>query len=75
MLKVLRIIFTIICALCLAAAIPLGMFFDYIGVICALAGAAVFFGLMYLCKYLQDRKNPPPPPTDFFNPSQEEDKE
>ena len=39
MYKYLRIIFTILSAICIAAAIPLGIFFDFPGVIGAAAGA------------------------------------
>ena len=69
MLKVLRIIFTVLSALCLAATIPFGMFFDLLGVFGAVLGAGIFFGLMWLCKYLQDRKNPPAPEADYFTPT------
>ena len=54
MYKNLRIIFTILSAICLAAAIPLGMFFDYVGWISALLGAGIFFMLMLLCKQSQE---------------------
>lgn len=50
MLTKLRIIFTILSALCIAAAIPLGMFFDLPAVILCILGAIVFFGLMLICK-------------------------
>ena len=54
MYKNLRIVFTILSALCLAAAIPLGIFFDYVGIISALLGAGIFFVLMLLCKQSQE---------------------
>lgn len=54
MYKNLRIIFTILSAICLAAAIPLGMFFDYVGWIGSLIGAGIFFVLMLLCKQSQE---------------------
>ena len=54
MYKNLRIIFTILSAICLAAAIPLGIFFDYAGWIGALIGAGIFFVLMLLCKQSQE---------------------
>lgn len=54
MYKNLRIIFTILSAICLAAAIPLGTFFDYAGWIGALIGAGIFFVLMLLCKQSQE---------------------
>lgn len=54
MYKNLRIIFTILSAICLTAAIPLGIFFDYVGWISALLGAGIFFMLMLLCKQSQE---------------------
>lgn len=54
MYKYLRIIFTILSAICIAAAIPLGIFFDFPGVIGAAAGALLFFVLMLLCKQSQE---------------------
>ncbi|MBE5747727.1 MAG: hypothetical protein E7352_06120 [Clostridiales bacterium] len=54
MYKTLRIIFTILSAIGLAAAIPLGMFFGLIGVFSALIGAGIFFFLMLLCKQNQE---------------------
>ena len=54
MYKNLRIVFTILSAICLAAAIPLGIFFGYAGWIGALIGAGIFFFLMLLCKQSQE---------------------
>ena len=54
MYKNLRIVFTILSAICLAAAIPLGIFFGYVGWIAALIGAGIFFILMLLCKQSQE---------------------
>ncbi|MBQ7770077.1 MAG: hypothetical protein IJ373_02705 [Clostridia bacterium] len=54
MYKNLRIIFTILSAICLAAAIPLGIFFDFVGIISAALGAGIFFVLMLLCKQSQE---------------------
>ncbi len=54
MYKNLRIIFTILSAVCLAAAIPLGIFFDFVGIISAALGAGIFFVLMLLCKQSQE---------------------
>lgn len=53
----LRIFFTILAALCLAAAIPLGFAFGFKGVGFCLLGALLFFGLMLLCKQSQELKN------------------
>lgn len=54
MYKNLRIVFTVLSAICLAAAIPLGIFFDYVGIVSALLGAGIFFMLMLLCKQSQE---------------------
>lgn len=54
MYKNLRIIFTILSAICLAAVIPMGMLFDYPGLFGALIGAGIFFMLMLLCKQSQE---------------------
>lgn len=54
MYKNLRIVFTVLSAICLAAAIPLGMFFGLVAVIGTLIGAGVFFFLMLLCKQSQE---------------------
>lgn len=54
MYKKLRIVFTILSAICLALAIPLGMLFDFVGWIATLLGAGIFFLLMLLCKQSQE---------------------
>lgn len=54
MYKNLRIVFTVLSAICLAAAIPLGIFFDYVGIVSTLLGAGIFFMLMLLCKQSQE---------------------
>lgn len=54
MYKNLRIIFTVLSAICLTAAIPLGIFFDFVDLIGALLGAGIFFLLMLLCKQSQE---------------------
>lgn len=61
----LRILFTILSAICIAAAIPLGIFFDLPAVILSILGALVFLGLMLLCKSraedMQQKADPQPP--------------
>ena len=54
MAKYLRIIFTILCAVCIAALIPLGMFWGWAGVGYCIFGAVAFFVLMLLCKQTQE---------------------
>ena len=67
----LRVIFTILAAICLAAIIPIGTFWDFTpAIICAAAGG-VFFLLMLLCKSKQEKQENPPEKTstaDFFHP-------
>ena len=52
----LRIIFTILSALCIAALIPLGALFGWAWVGYCFLGALLFFVLMLLCKQSQDIK-------------------
>ena len=54
MAKYLRIIFTILCAVCIAALIPLGMFLGWAGVGYCFFGAVAYFVLMLLCKQTQE---------------------
>ena len=54
MYKNLRIVFTILSAICLAVAIPLGIAFDFPGILCAAIGAGIFFLLMLICKQSQE---------------------
>ena len=67
----LRVIFTILAAICLAAIIPVGTFWDFTpAIICAAAGGA-FFLLMLLCKSKQEKQENPPKKAstaDFFHP-------
>lgn len=54
MLLKLRIFFTILSAICIAAILPVGSFFSWYGAMgCALAAGA-FFVLMLLCKQSQE---------------------
>jgi hypothetical protein len=72
----LRVTFTILSALCLAAIIPVGTFFDFVpAILCALAGG-VFFLLMLFFKNKQEQKENPPTPennADYFNPQKSND--
>ena len=52
----LRVIFTILCAICIAALIPLGMAFGWQGVGYCFFGALLFFVLMIFCKQSQEIK-------------------
>ena len=69
MLK-LRIIFTILSALCLAALLPAGTFGGLPYVLSLAGAAALFFVLMLLCKNAQSKKESNEPKPDFINSSQ-----
>ncbi len=72
MLIKLRILFTVLAALCLAVIVPAGFLFDFVGVIVVGIGALFFFLAMLLCKQAQEKqewkKNPPAPQADFLHP-------
>ncbi len=53
-MKQLRIIFTILCALCLLAIAPLGMLFGLEAFLVCGVAAGFFFLLMLLCKQRQE---------------------
>lgn len=69
MWKTLRILFTVLCALCLAALFLVGTFGDLPWLLVTLLAAAIFFALMLFCKRKQEslkhRDDPPAP--DFMN--------
>ncbi len=74
----LRIIFTILSAICLAALAPLGFWLGAVGALGAGLGAALFFGLMLLCKQSQENnenKSPTEKEPDFFTPNKENTEE
>jgi hypothetical protein len=66
----LRILFTILAVLCVAALLPIGSIFGFMWAgICALF-AFLFFGLMWLCKQnqeMQERKEEEKKKTDTQN--------
>ena len=67
----LRVIFTVLSAICLAAVIPVGTFWDFVpAILCAFA-AGVFFLLMLFFKNKQEKQENPTQnqdEADFFNP-------
>ena len=71
----LRVIFTVLSAICLAAAIPLGFAFDLVGVLSAGLGALLFFGLMLLCKQSQEKGEQADKPDEpsFFQPKSDDE--
>ena len=77
MAKVLRIVCTVFCALCLLLVFPVGTFLDfgYAMIIALIAGA--FFLLMLVFKRWQERKEQgaPAPKADFFNPQTDNEEE
>ena len=73
MLLRLRVIFTVISAVFLAAVFPVGIFLDWPwAVACALC-AGLIFVLMWVCKKKQEEKDPATdePQPDFFTPKSE----
>ncbi len=70
-MKTLRIIFTLLAALCLAAFPLVGIFWgmDYIGI--PIVAGGIFFLLMLVCKNKQleqEQKQTAQPKADFLNP-------
>ena len=55
----LRILFTILSAICLAVVIPAGVMLDQIYFFICGGGAAVFFLAMLICKQKQEELEPP----------------
>lgn len=71
MLKFLRILFTVLSAICLALTLLLGTWLGGGWAVLSLLAALLFFGLMLLCKNAIDKKeeeSKPEQPT-FFNPN------
>ena len=69
MLVKLRILFTILAALCVAAVVPIGMFFNMIGAMICIVLAIMFFSIMLGFKNAQEKKeNPPEERVDFLHP-------
>ena len=71
MLNFLRIVFTILSAICLALALLLGTWLGGGWAVLSLLAALAFFGLMLLCKNAIDKKeeeSKPKQPT-FFDPN------
>ncbi len=71
MLKFLRILFTVLSAICLALTLLLGTWLGGGWAVLSLLAALAFFGLMLLCKNAIDKKeeeSKPKQPT-FFEPN------
>ena len=68
----LRITFTILSALCVAAIIPVGAIVSWTAAIFCMLGAFLFFGLMMICKLSTGGATPTEQKNtggDFFNPA------
>ena len=74
-MKVLRIIFTILSALCLAAILPAGTFGGLPHALICAVGAGVFFLFVLLFKKLHEKKSPNEPEPDFLNTENKPDDE
>lgn len=72
MIKFFRIFFTILCAICLAALYPVGVFLDFPFVFGLIAIGGTSFLLMLWCRKKQltaeQQQTPPAPQGDFFKP-------
>ena len=67
-MKILRIVFTILSAICVAAAVPLGILLDFPYALGAALFALLFFGVVLLIKNRQDAKETKDnPPADFIS--------
>lgn len=67
----LRIVFTILSAVCVAAVFPIGIFLDVIpAIVCAGAGVLFFLVMLFCKKKQEERENPPETQNkaDFFHP-------
>ena len=54
----LRLVFTVLSAICIAAVLPIGAFLDLTWALITAAGAFIFFLLMMLCKQEQEKREP-----------------
>ncbi len=73
-MKTLRIIFTVLCAVCLLALFPIGAFWDFAYALPVLILAGVFFLAMLFFKNRQESKEAKDeqPKPDFLNPKENE---
>lgn len=73
MLVKLRIVFTVLSALCAAAVVPVGTFFGFIGAMICIVAALMFFVIMLGFKNKQEAlENPPEEKVDFLHPKKTE---
>lgn len=72
----LRIFFTVLSAICVAAVFPVGIFFDFLPALVCAGAAALFFAIMLFFKKKQEQQDAPPEKrndADFFHPQNEND--
>ena len=76
-MKTLRIVFTVLCAVCLLAVFPVGTFLDFGYALPILILAGFFFLAMLFCKNKQEQKEAreADPEPDFLNPTEKEKKD
>jgi uncharacterized membrane protein YciS (DUF1049 family) len=73
MWKTLRIIFTVIAALCVAAVFPVGTLLHWIWAAGLAVAAVVFACFMLFCKRkMEEQEEKEKPSPDFFTPNDEE---
>ena len=70
-MKVLRIVFCILACLCVAAIVPVAVFFEWYCLLCV-GGAVLFGGGMFLMRRLMQPK--PLPKPDFMNSDEENER-
>lgn len=71
MIKKLRIIFTILSAICIAGILPIGAIFGFTWAFLAVFGAGLFYLLMMICKKRQElAKGRSLDEPDFFHPQE-----
>lgn len=72
MFEKLRVVFCILSVLCVAACVPIGIFFEWFCLIPI--GGAVLFGFLMLAAKNGFRRPKPEPKTDFMNTEEENEK-
>lgn len=71
-MKVLRMIFCILACVCVAAVVPVGIFFEWYCIIPL--GGAVLFGVLTVAAKNNFRREKPAPKTDFMNSEEENER-
>lgn len=71
-MKVLRMIFCILACVCVAAVVPIGIFFEWYCIVPL--GGAVLFGVLTVAAKNNFRREKPAPKTDFMNSEEENER-